>query len=49
MNNRDEFFIGYAPPMPAGIARFIVALWPAITTATLFAGWSVYTSASERT
>ena len=33
----------------AGIARFIVALWPAITTATLFAGWSVYTSASERT
>ena len=32
----------------AGIARFIVALWPAITTATLFGGWSAYTSASDR-
>jgi hypothetical protein len=32
----------------AGIARFVVALWPAITTATLFAGWSAYTSASAR-
>jgi len=26
MNNRDEFFIGYAPPMPAGIARFIARI-----------------------
>lgn len=32
----------------AGIARFIVALWPAITTAALFAAWSIYTSASGR-
>lgn len=23
MNDRDEFFIGYAPPMPAGLARFV--------------------------
>jgi hypothetical protein len=23
MNERDEFFIGYAPPMPAGLARFV--------------------------
>ena len=23
MNERDEFFIGYAPPMPAGLVRFV--------------------------
>lgn len=23
MNDQDEFFIGYAPPMPAGLARFV--------------------------
>jgi hypothetical protein len=23
MNDRDEFFIGYAPPMPAGVGRFV--------------------------
>ena len=23
MNDRDEFFIGYAPPMPPGLARFV--------------------------
>ena len=23
MNERDEFFIGYASPMPAGLVRFV--------------------------
>jgi hypothetical protein len=23
MSDRDEFFIGYAPPMPRGLARFV--------------------------
>jgi len=39
MNERDEFFIGYAPPMPAGLARFVRGIVMSVVFAVL--AWAV--------
>ncbi len=45
MNNRDEFFIGYAPPMPAGIARFVGKIVTGLVTGLL--GWAAVVAAGH--
>src|SRR4249919_2575614 len=35
MNDRDEFFIGYAPPMPAGLTRFVRRIVMSLVSAVL--------------
>jgi hypothetical protein len=35
MNNQDEFFVGYAPPMPAGLARFVSRIMIAVVFGVL--------------
>jgi hypothetical protein len=37
--DRDEFFIGYAPPMPAGLARFVCRIVTGLASAVL--AWAV--------